>query len=91
MSLVVAAEGNQVDVVRRFIVEGADVNATDEFGQTPLYIAAHKGNVALLLVLMDAGADPNKSNTRGTSPLHMASMEGHAECGRVSFMVSFFC
>jgi len=38
---------------------GADVNAADDAGVTPLIRAAHRGHVDVVKVLLEAGADPN--------------------------------
>jgi len=57
------------------IARGADVNASDKDGHTPLYEAMnqvpwHKDVAALLLV---HGADPNIGDNEGDTPLHEAA------------------
>ncbi len=37
--------------------EGADVNARSKKQWTPLHVAAHKGNAAIVEALLKAGAD----------------------------------
>lgn len=34
---VLASDGNE-DAVKKYVLEGGDVNAKDEFGYTPLYV-----------------------------------------------------
>ena len=47
------------DMVRLLVEWGADVNAADTFGMTPLYAAAQDGRYETVLALLSCGADPN--------------------------------
>lgn len=47
--------------VREAISTGADVNAWDEHGMTPLLSAVFIGNVDAVRLLLEAGADPNRA------------------------------
>lgn len=60
---------------------GADPNTIDvQTGQTPLMMAAARGNVDLVRTLLQYGADPNAIDRRaGTSALHKACQGGHLE------------
>jgi ankyrin repeat protein len=58
-SLAKAIKDGKLAVVVELLKRGADVNALDSSGDTPLYIAAGKGNPELVKLLLDAGADPN--------------------------------
>jgi hypothetical protein len=57
------------------IEAGADVNAKDSAGLTPLREAVWKGDRALVEILLDCGADINEVNEWDLSPLEMAVME----------------
>lgn len=52
---------------------GADPDARDEWGKTPLYEAAHAGRPAAVRALLGAGADPDALTDHGESPLHAAA------------------
>ena len=59
---------------------GADVNAKEKWGETPLHHAAYKGHPKALKVLMDAKADASVRNNDGKTPLDWATEWGHKEC-----------
>ena len=51
---------------------GADVDAKDSVGDTPLHHAVAQGNLQHVAVLVGAGADVNATNGSGDTPLHKA-------------------
>ncbi|WP_158008320.1 quinoprotein dehydrogenase-associated putative ABC transporter substrate-binding protein [Methyloceanibacter methanicus] len=71
-----AARFNQgmssLDVARRLIEGGADVNARSKNGVTPLMIAASHDNPPLIGILLQSGADPNVKTPTGQTALDIA-------------------
>ena len=47
----------RLEVVKLFVELGADVNAADDYGITPLMAAANMGDTTIIQYLVDAGAD----------------------------------
>lgn len=55
------------------IAAGADVNATDASGNSPLHWAAHHGHSEVAAALLKSGADPDRRHgTYGHAPMHSA-------------------
>ena len=71
--LMEAASWGQADVAQLLIARGADVNASDDVGNTPLRLAADHSNT--VQVLLKAGADPNRASKKAT-PLSAAAESG---------------
>ena len=67
-----AARGCSVMEVQRLLAEGAQVNAADASGLTPLHVAGDSETAKLLL---GAGADVNAGDKNGRTPLHKAKSE----------------
>ncbi|CAG0899822.1 unnamed protein product [Cyprideis torosa] len=61
------------------IVKGAEENAKDENGKTPLFIATENGRHSVVEVLFANQADPNIANRYQQSPLHRAKSVETAE------------
>lgn len=77
-TLLDAAESGDGAAALALIEAGADVNAGDPLGTTPLMYAAYHGDLALVERLIAAGADVNLQNDFGTSAITEAAIIGHA-------------
>lgn len=76
-------EGN-TDMVKSLVSSpGADVNATDERGSTPLLEAARYGHNDITRVLIAAGADLKAKDKDGKTALMLAVQGNHDEVVRV--------
>ena len=65
--------------LQAMIDAGADVNATDYKGETPLHEAARYGNAEVIAVLLKAGADVNARDGDGNDPLDFARKHSHTK------------
>jgi hypothetical protein len=67
---------NKYREIESLLEKGAPVDATDEFGNTPLVIAAQNGYKRMTKLLLRHGADINAQNNRGNTPLHFSYAYG---------------
>lgn len=57
--------GKHPAFVRALLEAGADWDSSDARGNTPLVLAANRGNIEVVKALLEAGADPNVGNRFG--------------------------
>jgi ankyrin repeat protein len=72
-----ATAAGSFGIARLLIEAGADVNAVQQAGFTPLHAAAMTGQVDLAKLLLDRGADPGARTDDGRTALAMARDSKH--------------
>jgi len=65
-------QNGNIDSVRALLEAGTDPNVADEYGMTPLAVAAMNKEEGILRLLLDAGADPNRVDAGATTALQHA-------------------
>jgi ankyrin repeat protein len=71
--LMLASLDGQLDIAKRLIAVGADVNKP---GWTPLHYAATHGHLEVMVLLLDKFAYIDAASPNGTTPLMMAAFYG---------------
>jgi ankyrin repeat protein len=69
-ALLWAAENGQVEIAKLLIEGGAEIDASDHFGNTALHLSLRYPE--LVTLLLDGGAEVNAKNAFGNTPLHLA-------------------
>lgn len=73
------ANGGDSRIARALVAAGADVNAKQRHGWTPLHGAAHGGDRELVELLLARGADPDVKHQEGKTALDLARENGHED------------
>jgi len=74
--LLQAALIGDVEEVKKLLEKGANPNARDKYGRTPLHWTAARGRLSAVEFLLEKGADPNAREQKGCTPLHWAAYNG---------------
>ena len=78
----IATDGN-TDQLEDILARGADVNALNPSGLTPLMVAAYHGRTEMVKALIERGADVNATDSDGLTAAIMADDAGHDEIVRI--------
>ncbi len=82
--LVSAAGRGDAKAVRRLLERGADVEARDGTGRTPLIAAAYGNHLEVARLLIEAGADVNVQDTTRQGAYLIATSDGYIELLRLT-------
>lgn len=78
-----AIAGGAWETAELLMAHGADVNAVNSIGGTPLHNAAARANPEIVERLLAAGAQANARNHNGETPLALALKKGHTTVANI--------
>jgi len=83
-SIHIAAKIGHLEAVRQHLAAGANVNAIDHEGNTPLHHAVYNDQTEIIRLLIDKGAEVNgkrkaANHEKGVAPLHTATWRSTIE------------
>jgi ankyrin repeat protein len=71
-----------VQVFQALLQHGAEIEAKDKIGRTPLHCACLMNDVVVVKALLSGGADILAVNDAGHLPMHLALNEGHSKVAK---------
>ncbi len=74
-----AASSGYARIVKLLLEKGANVNITNEGGETPLHYAAKHGHTEIMQILMENDADPAQKGTGCGTPMQWAAGNGQIQ------------
>ena len=74
-----AHDKGSLEIGKRLLDRGANVNACTDDDSTPLHYVALGGNPEFARFLLEHGATVNSQDDEDETPLHTAASQGHAE------------
>jgi ankyrin repeat protein len=74
--LLQATEAGDIVQMEALLAQGAEVNASNAYGWTPLHVAAAGGDLAVVALLLKHGADVHAQSHVGATPLDNATTRG---------------
>jgi hypothetical protein len=77
------AAGGDPDQLEDILNRGADVNAVNPSGLTPLMVAAYHGRIEMVRALIEHGAQVNATDDEGLTAAMLADDAGHDEIVRI--------
>ena len=72
-SIWIAARDGNLEIVKKHLINGVDINAKDKEGSAPLHKAVARGNEEIVKYLINNGANLNIKDKRQRTPLHWAA------------------
>ena len=68
-----------IDAVKSVIECTENPNTPDDYGTTPIYLAAKMGHIEIVKILIGCTDNPNAPSRSGQTPIHCAARNGHTE------------
>jgi ankyrin repeat protein len=78
--LIICCVNDHVKCLKVVIDRGADLNLSDNIGQTAVHWACKEGHIESLKLLLKRGANISQKNFDGETPMDYAREQGFSEC-----------
>jgi len=82
-AIILGLNTKHIELAQLSIENGGNFEATDDYGNTPLHIAASSDYIGIVRFLIEKGANINKKNDHGASALDYAKANGHIKTAQL--------
>lgn len=82
-AIIIACQLNNIEIVKKIIKLGADIDIQNKDGMTPIIIAALNGYQELVSYLIQEGADPTIQALNGRNAINAAKVHGHTDIANI--------
>ena len=72
-------QSGALNEIRQLLVNGLDPNGRDSHGRTPYLVAAHRGDIAAMEILVRGGADPLAKDSRNYDAITILAVVDRVE------------
>ncbi len=83
LNLFNAIRNNDLPNIQNLLANGANVNAQDNYGYTPLLFATFHNRLEIIILLLENGADANIPDNSGNTPLLRATWRNNLEAIKI--------
>ncbi|KAI3781881.1 hypothetical protein L2E82_11909 [Cichorium intybus] len=84
-----AAEQNNLDLLKKIIRYGGDITRPKNDGSTALHVAVCEGNIEMVKFLLGQGANVDQRDGHGWTPRDLADQQGHEDIQTLFQSVKF--
>ncbi|XP_071689648.1 potassium channel AKT1-like [Rutidosis leptorrhynchoides] len=85
----IAAEKNDLNLIKKIIRHGGDITRSRNDGSTALHLAVCEGNVEMVKFLLEHGANIDQQDNQGWTPRDLADQQGQEEIKTLFLTVKF--
>ncbi len=72
-------QSGALNEIKQMLVNGLDPNGRDGHGRTPYLVAAHRGDIAAMEMLVQGGSDPKAKDSRNYDAITILAVADRAE------------
>ena len=90
-ALILSCQSGSVEIAQMLFAKGADVNAQNCYGNTPLHVSARQGDYPLCKLMVEEGAIAQAVNHKGSTALHFFAYSDSSSISIAQLLIDAGC